>query len=77
MVANDRTDALPRSGAVAGGFCGALSAVPLLAAYFFKYYYGPNGKQALNRSAKFPIKQPPIFNLCNDTHCSIPYQFFY
>lgn len=36
IVANDRTDALPRSGAVAGGFCGALSAVPLLAAYFFK-----------------------------------------
>jgi hypothetical protein len=36
MVANDRTDALPRSGAVAGGFCGALSAVPLLAASFFR-----------------------------------------
>jgi hypothetical protein len=36
MVANDRTDALPRSGAVAGGFCGALSAVLLLAAYFFR-----------------------------------------
>jgi hypothetical protein len=36
MVANDRTDALPRSGAVAGGFCGALAAVPLLAASFFR-----------------------------------------
>jgi hypothetical protein len=36
MVNNDRTDALPRSGAVAGGFCGALAAVPLLAAHFFR-----------------------------------------
>jgi hypothetical protein len=27
---------LPRSGAVAGGFCGALAAVPLLAAPFFR-----------------------------------------
>jgi hypothetical protein len=27
---------LPRSGAVAGGFCGALAAVPLLAAHFFR-----------------------------------------
>jgi hypothetical protein len=36
IVQNDGTDALPRSGAVAGGFCGALSAVPLLAAYFFR-----------------------------------------
>jgi hypothetical protein len=35
-VDNDRTDALPRSGAVAGGFCGALAAVPLLAAHFFR-----------------------------------------
>jgi hypothetical protein len=27
---------LPRSGAVAGGVCGALAAVPLLAAHFFR-----------------------------------------
>jgi hypothetical protein len=34
MVDNDRTDALPRSGAVAGGFCGALAAVPLFSTVF-------------------------------------------
>jgi hypothetical protein len=72
-----RTDALPRSGAVAGGFCGALSEMPLLAAYFFKYYYLPNCKQTPNHSARFSPKQPPLFSLRKDMNFFIPCSFFY
>jgi hypothetical protein len=77
MTENDRTDALPRSGAVAGGFCGALAAVPLLAACFFKYYYLPNCKQPSNDSARFSPKQPPLFSRCKDMNFFIPCSFFY
>jgi hypothetical protein len=38
IAANDRTDALPRSGAVAGGFCRALSAVLCCPHIFLNIY---------------------------------------
>ena len=55
--------------------CGAgLSAVLLLAAYFFKYYYRPNFKQASNRSiyggGKSPCRNKTALNWINPVRLS-------
>jgi hypothetical protein len=64
IVANDRTDALPRSGAVAGGVCGALAAVPLLAAYFFRILLPPKLQTDIGSFCDFqPLQRDEFFNI--------------